>query len=181
MVKSVRYLAIAAALFCCTGALAPANAQTLIPNLPSMKNFPNAHELPDPSLNYKIVFNVKTMASSPDKISPALVMIGVLINTYERHGVPADHLHFQAVFHGETIQLVLDDATYKARTGVDHNPNDELLQQLKKAGLQMDVCGQSAMAQHYDFKSIQPIAQINYSASITFINLMTRGYIRIDV
>jgi hypothetical protein len=36
------------------------------------------------------------------------------------------------------------------------------------------------MAQHYDFKTILPLAQLNYSASVTFINLMTRGYIRMN-
>jgi hypothetical protein len=42
----------------------------------------------------------------------------------------------------------------------------------------MVVCGQSAMQQHYDFKSIRPLAQINLSASVTFINLAARGYTR---
>jgi hypothetical protein len=34
-----------------------------------MKDFPEAHELPDPKLDYKIAFNVETMASSPDQVS----------------------------------------------------------------------------------------------------------------
>ena len=75
--------------------------------------------------------------------------------------------------------LVTDDATYKARTGFDKNPNVEILNQLVKAGVHPVVCGQSAMQQHYDFKTILPLATINYSATVTFINLMTRGYIQI--
>lgn len=161
-------------------AATPALAQSLpIPQMPAMRDIPGAHELPDPKLDYKIAFDVQTLAESPDKISPALAIMAVIINTYEKNGVSPDHLHLQAVFHGKTIVLVTDDATYKARTGVDHNPNAELLRQLDKAGLKMAVCGQSAMEQHYDFKSILPIAQINYSATVTFINLETRGYIRI--
>lgn len=46
-------------------------------------------------------------------------------------------------------------------------------------GVQMVVCGQSAMAQHYDFKNIVH-ARANFSASVTFINRMTRGYIKIN-
>jgi intracellular sulfur oxidation DsrE/DsrF family protein len=176
----VRHGLIAAALVC-AGLQAPAYAQTApITGVPSMKDFPGANELPDPSLDYKIVFDVGTMAESPDQVSPALKMIGALINTYEQHGVSPSHLHLQAVFHGPTIALVVDDATYKGRTGVDHNPNVDLLRQLQKAGLKMVVCGQSAMAQHYDFKSILPLAQVNLSASVTFINLMTRGYIKMN-
>jgi intracellular sulfur oxidation DsrE/DsrF family protein len=177
----VRHGLIAAALICSAALVAPAYAQTApITGVPSMKDFPGANELPDPSLDYKIAFDVNTMAESPDQVSPALKMIGALINTYEQHGVSPDHLHLQAVFHGPTIALVVDDATYKGRTGVDHNPNVDLLRQLQKAGLKMVVCGQSAMAQHYDFKSILPLAQINLSASVTFINLMTRGYIKMN-
>lgn len=158
---------------------APALAQTApITGVPAMRDFPGAHELPDPKLDYKIVFDMQTTGDKPEEVSPSLVMVAVLINTYEMKGVPADHLHLWAVFHGKTIALVTDDATYKARTGVDHNPNAALLEQLSKAGLKMAVCGQSAMAQHYDFKSILPVAQINYSASVTFINLETRGYIK---
>jgi intracellular sulfur oxidation DsrE/DsrF family protein len=173
--------AIAAALFCLPVSQTPAFAQALpVPDAGTMKDFPEAHELPDPKLDYKIVFNIETMAPSPDQVSPALKMIGTLINTYEKHGVSPSHMHLVAVFHGPGIALVTDDATYKGRTGVDHNPNVEILQQLKSAGLQPVICGQSAMAQHYDFKSILPLAQINYSASVTFINLMTRGYIRMN-
>jgi intracellular sulfur oxidation DsrE/DsrF family protein len=112
-------------------------------------------------------------------VNPAIKMVGALINAYESHGVSPGHLHITAVFHGPTIQVVLDDATYKARTGVERNPNVELLNQLKAHGVQMVVCGQSAMAQHYDFKSIAH-AKVNFSASVTFINLMTRGYIKIN-
>ena len=154
-------------------------AQTLaVPSAPVMVDIPDAHEMPDPSLDYKIVFDMQTVGATAGDISPGLKMIGTLINTYEKHGVAPDHLHLQAVFHGETILLVVDDATYKARTGFAHNPNAELLEQLSKAGLKLVVCGQSAMQRHYDFKSILPLAQINLSASVTFINLAARGYTR---
>lgn len=176
----LRQAAVAAALLCAAAALAPAAAQTApITGVPSMKDFPGANELPDPKLDYKIAFDMNTMPDSNDKVLPGLMMIGAIINTYESHGVSPDHLHLVAVFHGPTIVAVTDDATYKARTGVEHNPNVALLQQLQKAGLKTVVCGQSTMAQHYDFKSIQ-YAQINLSASVTFINLQTRGYIKIN-
>ncbi len=169
-------LATAAIVGCLT---MPTAAQTLaVPSAPVMVDIPDAHEKPDPSLDYKIVFDMQTVSAAAGDINPGLKMIGTLINTYEKYGVAPDHLHLQAVFHGETILLVVDDAAYKVRTGFAHNPNAELLQQLSKAGLKMAVCGQSALQQHYDFKSILPMAQINLSASVTFINLAARGYTR---
>jgi len=169
-------LATAAVLGCRS---MPAAAQTLpVPSASVMADIPNAQEKPDPSLDYKIVFDMQTVGATAGDVSPGLKMIGTLINTYEKYGVAPDHLHLQAVFHGETILLVLDDATYKDRTGFTHNPNAELLEQLSKAGLKMVVCGQSAVQRHYDFKSILPLAQINLSASVTFMNLAARGYAR---
>ena len=167
---------VAAALVCATASLAEAAPIT---GVPSMKDFAGASELPDPKLDYKIAFDINTMAESPDQVNPAIKMVGALINAYEGHGVSPDHLHLVAVFHGPTIQVVLDDATYKARTGVEHNPNVDLINQLKSHGVDLVVCGQSAMAQHYDFKNIVH-AKMNLSASVTFINLMTRGYIKIN-
>ena len=176
----VRPALMAAALLLAAAVAAPALAQAApITGVPAMKDFPGANELPDPKLDYKIAFDMNDMPASSDKVLPGLMMIGAIINTYESHGVPADHLHLVAVFHGPTIVAVTDDATYKARTGVEHNPNVDLLNQLRKAGLKTVVCGQSTMAQHYDFKSIQ-YAQINLSATVTFINLMTRGYIKLN-
>ena len=72
-------------------------------------------------------------------MNSGLKTIGALINTYESHGVSPSHLHLQAVFHGPTIVLVTDDVTYKGRTGVEHNPNVDLLNQLRKAGLKTVV------------------------------------------
>ncbi len=168
--------ALAAALICSAASLAHAAPIT---GVPQFRDFAGANEMPDPSLDYKIAFDINTMAESPDQVNPAIKMVGALINAYEGHGVSPDHLHLVAVFHGPTIQVVLDDATYKERTSVARNPNVELLNQLKAHGVQMVVCGQSAMAQHYDFKNIAH-AKVNFSASVTFINLMTRGYIKIN-
>lgn len=174
--RFVRAGLVAAALVSSAATLAEAAPIT---GVPQFRDFAGAGEMPDPSLDYKIAFDINSMASSPDQVNPAIKMVGALINAYEAHGVSPDHLHLVAVFHGPTIQVVLDDATYKARTGVDRNPNVALLDQLKAHGVQMVVCGQSAMAQHYDFKNIVH-AKANFSASVTFINLMTRGYIKIN-
>ncbi|MHB8287226.1 MAG: DsrE family protein, partial [Caulobacteraceae bacterium] len=81
--------------------------------------------------------------------SPALQAIGGLLNTYRKYGVPADHIHATAVFHGDSILLVTSDETYSRRTGAAKNPNTALLQELNAAGVNLVVCGQSARAQHY--------------------------------
>ena len=158
----------------------PAQAQDAVQGVGRMKDITGAQETPDPSLDYKIVFDVRTPADTPREVSPALQSMAALINTYRHYGVPADHLHLAAVFHGPTIVLLTDDATYRNRTGFGPNPNAALLGELRRVGVKMMVCGQSALAQGYDLSALAKAAQINLSATVTFINLQTRGYVKVE-
>jgi intracellular sulfur oxidation DsrE/DsrF family protein len=151
-----------------------------VPSVGAMQDIPGAHEKPDPAARYKIVFDVRTLADDAGDISPALRAIAALLNTYRRHGVPPDHLQLTAVFHGPTIVLLARDAVYARRTGAQNNPNLVLLRELASAGVELAVCGQSARAQHYADADLVPLAQLNLSATVTFINLQTRGYVKVD-
>ena len=145
-----------------------------------MHEVPGAQEKPDPRLDYKLVFDMKMMAESPDEVAPNLEFLAGLINTFHAYGVPAEHMHLAAVFHGPTIVQLADDATYQQRTGVASNPNAVLLAKLRVAGVKLMVCGQSAMGQHYDLGMLAHAAQINLSATVTFINLGTEGYVKVE-
>jgi intracellular sulfur oxidation DsrE/DsrF family protein len=58
-------------------------------------------------------------------------------------------------------------------------PNIPLIQELSKAGVQLALCRQSALEHMVDFKTIQPIVQVNDSAIVTLMVLDMRGYVRI--
>lgn len=162
------------------GVRAEADAQAAIPSAGAMHDIPRAQEKPDPALRYKIVFDVQTLADSSDAVSPALKSIGALLNTYRNYGVPADHIQATAVFHGQTIVLVTRDEVYHDRTGAEKNPNQKLLGELAAFGVQLVVCGQSAQAQHYAAADLIPAAHLNLSATVTFINLQTKGYVKVS-
>ncbi|SFO33345.1 DsrE family protein [Sphingomonas sp. OK281] len=161
------------------GARAQPSGLPAVPSVGVMKDIPDAHEKPDPALQYRMVFDVQTMADSSDDVSPALQSIGGLLNTFRKYGVPADHIQATAVFHGQSIVLVTRDETYRHRTGSIRNPNLDLLKELASAGVELVVCGQSARAQHYLKDDLIPSAQLNLSATITFINLQTRGFVKV--
>jgi intracellular sulfur oxidation DsrE/DsrF family protein len=165
------------------GAMTPlaAAAQTrAVPSAGVARDIPEAQELPDPKATYKIVFDVQTMADKPEAISPALQAIGGLINTYTHYGVPLSHLQMTAVFHGKTIALVTRDPVYQQRLSAATNPNAPLLKELIAAGVHMVTCGQSALAQHYTPADYLPGVQTNLSATVTFLNLQTKGYVKIS-
>ena len=62
-----------------------------VASVDAAKDIPNAHELPDPNMTYKVVFSVATAAKNPDEVNPTLQAIARLVNTLAKNGVPADH------------------------------------------------------------------------------------------
>ncbi|WP_158615391.1 DsrE family protein [Acidipila sp. EB88] len=158
----------------------PAQQGLPIPEVGKMVDIPGAHETPDPRIDYKIVFELNTAAEKPDEVNPGLETVAALVNTFAHYKVGAEHRHFVAIFHGPTVELVMNDAAYRASHQGHANPNVRLMQELAAAGVQLVVCGQSALQHHIDLKTIQPDVQLNLSATVTLMNLAMQGYTRID-
>jgi intracellular sulfur oxidation DsrE/DsrF family protein len=149
-----------------------------VPSQGVAKDIPNAHELPDPNVDYKVVFSVSAVAK-PDEIHPMLKTIGLYLNTLARNGVPAGHRHIAAVFHQGGGDAVLANDVYKARHNGANNPNIALLHELKQAGVELRVCGQGLLGKKLDPKDVLPDVQVDLWAMTTLVNLQMRGYARI--
>ena len=142
------------------------------------KDFPGAKELPDPSVDYKVVFSVAANAKA-DEVHPTLKTIGLYLNTLAHNGVPANHRHISAMFHQGGGDAVLANDVYKARhNGVD-NPNVAALRELQEAGVQLHVCGQGLLGKKVDPSQVLPGVQVDLWAMVTMVNLQSRGYVRI--
>jgi intracellular sulfur oxidation DsrE/DsrF family protein len=137
---------------------------------------PGAKELPDPKLNYKVVFDLAPAAKTPSDINPGLLTVGRFVNTLAKYGVPQDHRKFVVVFHRGSTPAILTNEEYKKRNNGVDNPNIKIMEQLKKAGVDFRVCGQSVLFSHIDPKTIQPIVELDLWAGITIMNLTARGY-----
>ncbi len=99
----------------------------------------------DVALRDNFVYNaVFDAAANPDETSlnTGLVSIARYLNMHARHGVPIDNMNIAVVAHGPALKTLLTDDAYSARFGID-NPNSELLQKLRAAGVSFYVCGQS--------------------------------------
>ncbi|HEX4067222.1 MAG TPA: DsrE family protein [Acidobacteriaceae bacterium] len=151
-----------------------------IPDVGRMTDIPGAHETPDPRLDYKIVFELNSAAEQADAINPGLTTIAALVNTFAHYGVGPAHRHFVAIFHGPTVDLVTKDDSYRKTHQGHSNPNVRLMKALTASGVQLVVCGQSALQHHIDPKTIQPDVQLNFSATVTLMNLETEGYVKVD-
>lgn len=170
----------AIALVFAAAGLSTAQAQMVVPSAGVVPDVAGATDKPDPARSYKFVFDVQSMADSANDISPALTGIGRLLNTYRGYGVPADHIQATAVFHGKTIVLVTRDEIYRNRTGAKANPNVAILQQLLAGGVKLVVCGVSAREQNYVASDLLPSVTTDLSATITFMELQSRGYVKVE-
>lgn len=149
-----------------------------VPSQGVAKDIPDAHERPDPSVDYKVVFSVAAV-TKPEDVHPMLKTIGLYLNTLARNGVPANHRHIAAVFHQGGGDAVLTDEVYKARHNGVSNPNIALLHELKQAGVELRVCGQGLLGKKLEPKDVLPDVQVDLWAMTTMVNLQMRGYARI--
>jgi len=162
----------------------PAHAEEgdalLVPGMSVATDIPNAHELPDPNTNYKVVFSVNRDPQSPDEVNPMFNAIATYMNTLGQHGVPPENRNIIAVIHHRTegFDIVMSNEAYKERHGRD-NPNIEIIRKLKQAGVDIRLCGQGLIGREIDAKDVNPDIQVDLWAMTTIINLTMDGYVHI--
>lgn len=149
-----------------------------IPNGPVAKDVPGAKEMPDPSVTYKVVFDIPSAASKIDEVNPGLETVVRYLNTLAKTGVPAEHRKIAVVFHQKSTPIVMNNEAFRARFGHD-NPNISLIQEMKKAGVDFRVCGQAVLANNIDPKTIQPEIELDLWALTTLVDLQLKGYVHV--
>jgi intracellular sulfur oxidation DsrE/DsrF family protein len=148
---------------------------------PAIEGYGKIHPLPqgayrpEPGQSYRIVFGMTMAAKSPQEINPALERVARAVNLYASAGVPLNHLKFVAVAYGPATSLALNDAQYKAAFGVD-NPNLPVIARLRKAGVEVAVCGQAVAEHDYQYDWVDSSVTVALSAITTITTLEQRGY-----
>lgn len=136
---------------------------------------PKAAYRPKPDQTYRIVFLATKAAAKPDAVSPALDHVARTVNLYTAAGVPLSHLKLVAVVAGPDTPVVMNNAAYKARFGVD-NPNLKLIAELRKAGVDVAVCGQAVAESGIAYDEVNSHVTLALSALTTITTLEHQGY-----
>lgn len=173
--KRSTLLCCAIGLLGCTAMAAQAASTQPITATGNYHPLPKAAYQPDPSATYKVVFSLTKNSDKPDQVNPALERVARTVNIYAGAGVPLDHLKFVAVAYGPATALVLDDEHYKAQFGVA-NPNLAVIAQLRKAGVDVAVCGQAMAEHHYPDEWASKDVTVSLSALTTITELEQQGY-----
>lgn len=130
---------------------------------------------PDPARTYKVVFALTHGATKPGEVNPALYHVARTVNLYVAAGVPLDHLKFVAIAYGAATPLAIDNAHYRERFGVD-NPNLQLIDALRKAGVDVAVCAQAVVEHQFSYAWVNPHVTVALSGLTTVTDLEAKGY-----
>jgi len=136
---------------------------------------PKAAYRPEPSKTYRIIFSMTAGSKEPGQINPAIERVARTVNLYASAGVPLSHLKFVAVAYGPATSVALNDEQYKAAYGVA-NPNLPVIAKLRKAGVDVAVCGQAVAEHKYRYEWIDPSVTLALSAITTITTLEHAGY-----
>lgn len=136
---------------------------------------PQAAYQPDRQATYKVVFSLSKESGKPAEVNPALERVARTVNMYAASGVPMAQLKFVAIASGPATALVLDDEHYRAKFGMA-NPNLPVIAQLRKAGVDVAVCGQAVAESHFQNEWIAKDVTLALSALTTITELQQQGY-----
>lgn len=136
---------------------------------------PGAAVPPDKARVYKAIFDATRSADKPAALVPAINMAGSELNALAVAGVPAANAKFVIVFHGAAMDGILDDAHYRAKFGIA-NPNRKAIGQLRKAGVELLVCGQNLLSDKIDAKTLLPEIRVASDALIVLMAYQGDGY-----
>lgn len=133
-----------------------------------------------PRAGAKVVFD--SMAETkPSEVNKGLDRVARLLNLYGAANLTAKDVKIAIVLHGEATKSVLRDAAYKMRFGVEHNPNLALIRDLRKAGVEVFVCGQALNYKGYTESEVADMIPVASAALTVLINKQMSGFTYITV
>ena len=99
-----------------------------------------------------------------------------MYNLHSYAGVPKENLALVFVVFSGSTPIALNNEEYKKRFGVA-NPHAEILEEFKKNGVRIIVCGQPMMKQDLLPNMIYPGVEMAVSRFTATTDLMNKGYL----
>ena len=143
------------------------------------RDLPGAPLSPDPSVEYKVVFDAVVTDEDLTDPYPMLRPIAIYLNTLAKFGVPPENRKISVVLHRGSGLIGLTNEAFQARHDGTDNPNIELIKKLHVAGVTFHLCGQGMLARGLERSEIIEEIQVDYWALTTLIELGRQGYVQI--
>jgi intracellular sulfur oxidation DsrE/DsrF family protein len=147
----------------------------IVPSFGGVFDVPDATVLPPKDRDLKLRFDVN-VGPEPGELNQNFDTVARYLNQHARAGVPRERLKAALVIHGTAGKDTLTNDEYKKRFGKD-NPNLKLLDELKAAGVQIYLCGQTAMGRNLPRNVVAPAVTFAWSAMVAHMALDRDGYV----
>lgn len=125
--------------------------------------------------NLRIVYQV-TDDAQHEGVNKGLFYARKLINTYQKHGIAPDQVHLHLVYHGTGIAAVVNDDARKRLGSEASNPNGEILAELIKRGVQIELCENTMQQKGVKPTELMPSVKLVVGAFPRLIDLQLQGF-----
>jgi len=148
---------------------------------PVIENYGAVFAVPEGSFNlladkkYKILMDIGKGPDDPAALNRSIESAARFLNMHARNSIKPENLELTIVLHGSGIHAALNDEAYSEHFLVD-NANKNLIAALKKAGVDIYVCGQSAAYNGYSAEELLPEISWAVSAMTVHVRLQQDGY-----
>jgi intracellular sulfur oxidation DsrE/DsrF family protein len=125
--------------------------------------------------NLKIVYQV-TDDLRQDGVNRGLFYAKKLLDTYTAQGIAADQVHLHLVYHGTGIAAVVNEAGLAKLGGADPNPNRELLADLIRRGVDVELCENTMQQKGVSPEQLMPGVKLVVGAFPRLVDLQLQGF-----
>ncbi len=123
-----------------------------------------------------VVLNIDRVATVGD-MSIAVAHLGLLAGDFSEANTKGQII---GLFHTDAGHVTLNDRAYNAARNVTTgNPYKELIFELMKRGVQIELCGATAKAHNWVNSDLLPGVKVNTDAMIRLTQLTEQGYTQI--
>jgi intracellular sulfur oxidation DsrE/DsrF family protein len=136
---------------------------------------PDSANQPDPTIRYRVVFNITKASADPTQPNPSIVKVARFLNLLATRSIRPAAGDIVAIVHGSATPLVMNDAAYRAKFKVA-NPNLPLIAALKGAGAQVHVCSQALHGNNIAVDTTAKDVQVDLAALTTLATLQLQGF-----
>ena len=139
-------------------------------------NSPLHIDIPVKLDDVKVVFSVADLSFEGD-LAASLFHVGLLTGDIADWGATSEVV---VVFHTLAGHVTLDNEAYNANRNIETgNPYKGLVTNLMSSGVQFELCGATAKANHYGNEDLIPGIKINTDAMARTTELVQQGFVKI--
>ena len=133
-------------------------------------------DIPVKLSDVKMVFSVDALAFEGD-LPASLFHMQLIKNDIANWGATSEIV---AVFHTNAGHVTLNDTAYdEDRNVATGNPYKDLISDLQKRGVKVELCGATAKAHGYGNEDLLPDIKVNTDAMARTTQLVQQGFVKI--